>query len=234
MACGLLMREANAKSRPVRSFVRREGRMTTAQKRALANLWAIYGIDDDTTPIDQHLFGGLRDLTLEIGFGDGDTLVTMASEEPEAGFIGIDPHRPGAGRTLLQLERASIDNVRVIIGDGAQLLPQLITSASLTRVLVLFPDPWPKKRHHKRRLLNAGFLQMISEKLKLTGTLHIATDWAEYAEEILITIESTPGLVNVAGERQFAMKPQWRPTTKYERRGLKLGHRVFDIAAVRQ
>jgi tRNA (guanine-N7-)-methyltransferase len=122
----------------------------------------------------------------------------------------------------------------VIIGDGAQLLPQLITSASLARVLVLFPDPWPKKRHHKRRLLNAGFLHMISGKLKPTGTLHIATDWAEYAEEILIAIESTPGLVNVAGEGQFAIKPKWRSTTKYERRGLKLGHSVFDIAAIRK
>jgi tRNA (guanine-N7-)-methyltransferase len=228
------MGETNTKSRPVRSFVRREGRMTTAQKRALADLWATYGIDDDATPVDEHLFGGLRDLTLEIGFGDGGTLVAMASKEPEEGFIGIDPHRPGAGRTLLQLERQGIDNVRVIIGDGAQVLPQLITSASLTRVLVLFPDPWPKKRHHKRRLLNTGFLQIISDKLRPTGTLHIATDWAEYADEILIAIESTPGLVNAAGAGQFAIKPKWRPTTKYERRGLKLGHRVFDIAAIRK
>ena len=228
------MRQANTMSRPVRSFVRREGRMTTAQKRALADLWAIYGIDDDAAPVDEHLFGVPRDLTLEIGFGDGDTLVAMASEEPEGGFIGIDPHRPGAGRTLLQLERQSIDNVRVIIGDGAQLLPQLIASASLARVLVLFPDPWPKKRHRKRRLLNAGFLQMISDKLKPTGTLHIATDWVDYAEEILIAIESTPGLVNATGAGQFAIKPKWRPTTKYERRGLKLGHSVFDIAAVRK
>ena len=228
------MQKTDAMSRPVRSFVRREGRMTTAQKRALADLWAIYGIDDDTTPVDQHLFGVPRDLTLEIGFGDGDTLVAMASQAPERGFIGIDPHRPGAGRTLLQLERANIDNVRVIIGDGAQLLPKLITPASLTRVLVLFPDPWPKKRHHKRRLLNAGFLQMISDKLKPAGTLHIATDWAEYADEILIAIESAPGLVNATGAGQFAVKPNWRPTTKYERRGLKLGHHVFDIAAIRK
>jgi tRNA (guanine-N7-)-methyltransferase len=233
MAKGLLMRAADTKSRPVRSFVRREGRMTTAQKRALTDLWAIYGIDDDAAPVDEHLFGDPRDLTLEIGFGDGDTLVTMASQAPEAGFIGIDPHRPGAGRTLLQLERASIDNVRVIIGDGAQLLPQLITSASLARVLVLFPDPWPKKRHHKRRLLNVEFLQMISDKLKPTGTLHIATDWAEYAKEILVAIESTPGLVNATGAGQFAIKPNWRSTTKYERRGLRLGHEVFDIAATR-
>jgi tRNA (guanine-N7-)-methyltransferase len=228
------MKKTDTMSRPVRSFVRREGRMTTAQKRALSDLWAIYGIDDDATPVDQHLFGVPRDLTLEIGFGDGDTLVTMASEEPERGFIGIDPHRPGAGRTLLQLESQSIDNVRIIIGDGAQLLPQLITSASLTRVLVLFPDPWPKKRHHKRRLLNAGFLQMISDKLKPAGTLHIATDWAEYADEILIAIESAPGLVNATGTGQFAVKPNWRPTTKYERRGLKLGHHVFDIAVIRK
>ena len=227
------MKKADTMSRPVRSFVRREGRMTTAQKRALTDLWAIYGIDDDAAPVNEHLFGAPRDLTLEIGFGDGDTLVTMASEEPERGFIGIDPHRPGAGRTLLQLERASIDNVRMIIGDGAQLLPQLITSASLARVLVLFPDPWPKKRHHKRRLLNVEFLQMISDKLKPAGSLHIATDWAEYAEEILIAIESAPGLVNATGAGQFAIKPNWRPTTKYERRGLKLGHEVFDIAATR-
>ncbi len=220
-------------SHPVRSFVRREGRMTDAQKRALMDLWSIYGIDNHGAPLGKALFSEPRELTLEIGFGDGEALVNLAKQQPEAGFIGIDPHRPGAGRLLLQLQREGIENLRVIIGDAAELLPRLLASASLSRVLVLFPDPWPKKRHHKRRLLNVSFLQMLSTKLQHGGQLHIATDWREYAEEILTAVDIVPEIRNTAGKLQFIGRPDWRPVTKYERRGLKLGHDVFDIAATR-
>jgi tRNA (guanine-N7-)-methyltransferase len=220
-------------ARAVRSFVRREGRMTNAQKRALADLWSFYGIDEHAALLGSALFSQPRELTLEIGFGDGETLVNLAKQRPEAGFIGIDPHRPGAGRMLLQLQREGIENVRVIIGDAVELLPRLLGPASLSCVLVLFPDPWPKKRHHKRRLLNTLFLQMLSTKLKPGGHLHVATDWSEYAEEILAAIDTISYFRNNTGRLQFANRPDWRPVTKYERRGLKLGHDVFDIAATR-
>ena len=217
--------------RPVRSFVRREGRMTDAQKRALTDLWSIYGIDDHTTSLETSVFSEPRELTLEIGFGDGETLISLAKQRPAAGFIGIDPHRPGAGRLLAQLQREGIENVRVIIGDVAEQLPRLLAPASLSRVQVLFPDPWPKKRHHKRRLLKTPFLQMLSTRLKRGGHLHIATDWSEYAEEILTAVDTIPELCNTAGRLQFIDRPDWRPVTKYERRGLRLGHDVFDIEA---
>lgn len=207
--------------------------MTEAQKRALIDLSPIYSIVDDAGPFDETLFGEKRNLTLEIGFGDGETLLSMAKAAPMTGFVGIDPHRPGAGRTMLQLQREEIDNVRIVVGDAAQLLPRLIASHALTQILILFPDPWPKKRHHKRRLLSAPFLQMLTGKLKTGGTLHIATDWLEYAKEILDTIEAMPTLNNLAGRRKTSTRPAWRPITKYERRGLKLGHPVFDIAVKR-
>ncbi|MAF08098.1 MAG: tRNA (guanosine(46)-N7)-methyltransferase TrmB [Acidiferrobacteraceae bacterium] len=218
--------------RPVRSFVRREGRMTAAQKRALEKLWPVYGID-----VDRGLAGKLPAprngrVTLEIGFGDGEALLALAKQSPQGRFIGIDPHRPGAGRLLLQLEREEVENVRLIIGDAAELVPS-IESKSLTQILVLFPDPWPKKRHHKRRLLTPEFLRILGEKLQPQGGLHIATDWHEYAEEILNALDETPNLCNEAGRLAFCARPDWRPVTKYKQRGLRLGHQVFDIAGKR-
>ena len=214
----------------VRSFVRRDGRMTRAQKRALEELLPIYGID-----VDSDLAGKLppsrnRELTLEIGFGDGDTLLTLAKNNPEHCFIGIDPHRPGAGRLLLRLEREEVGNVRLVIGDAAELVPT-IDSGSLSKILVLFPDPWPKKRHHKRRLITPEFLGVLGEKLQPDGSLHIATDWEEYAEEIVNALDAIPILRNQAGHLAFSKRPDWRPVTKYEQRGLRLGHQVFDISA---
>jgi tRNA (guanine-N7-)-methyltransferase len=216
--------------RPVRSFVRREGRMTEAQKRALEQLWPIYGIDVDSGLAGQLPPSANRGLTLEIGFGDGDTLLTLAKNDPERWFIGIDPHRPGAGRLLLLLEREEVENVRLVIGDAAELVPT-IDPGSLSKILVLFPDPWPKKRHHKRRLITPEFLCILGEKLQSEGSLHIATDWHEYAEEIINALDATPSLSNEVGRFAFSERPDWRPVTKYEQRGLRLGHRVFDITA---
>ena len=206
--------------------------MTAAQKRALEKLWPVYGID-----VDRGLAGKLPAprngrVTLEIGFGDGEALLALAKQSPQGRFIGIDPHRPGAGRLLLQLEREEVENVRLIIGDAAELVPS-IESKSLTQILVLFPDPWPKKRHHKRRLLTPEFLRILGEKLQPQGGLHIATDWHEYAEEILNALDETPNLCNEAGRLAFCARPDWRPVTKYEQRGLRLGHQVFDIAGKR-
>ena len=155
--------------RPVRSFVRREGRMTEAQKRALEELWPIYGIDADPGLMGKLPPTDNGELTLEIGFGDGDTLLTLAKNNPEHCFIGIDPHRPGAGRLLLRLERENVRNVRLVIGDAAELVPT-IDPGSLSQILVLFPDPWPKKRHHKRRLITPEFLHIVGERLQPDGT----------------------------------------------------------------
>ena len=206
--------------------------MTAAQKRALEKLWPVYGID-----VDRGLAGKLPAprngrVTLEIGFGDGEALLALAKQSPQGRFIGIDPHRPGAGRLLLQLEREEVENVRLIIGDAAELVPS-IEPKSLTQILVLFPDPWPKKRHHKRRLLTPEFLRILGEKLQPQGGLHIATDWHEYAEEILNALDETPNLCNEAGRLAFCARPDWRPVTKYEQRGLRLGHQGFDIAGKR-
>ena len=216
--------------RPVRSFVRREGRMTEAQKRALEELWPIYGIDADTGLVGKLPPTDNGELTLEIGFGDGDTLLTLAKNNPEHCFIGIDPHRPGAGRLLLRLERENVRNVRLVIGDAAEFVPT-IDPGSLSQILVLFPDPWPKKRHHKRRLITPEFLYALGERLQPDGRLHIATDWCEYAEEIVNALDATPILRNQAGQLAYAERPNWRPVTKYEQRGLRLGHQVFDISA---
>ena len=218
--------------RPVRSFVRREGRMTPAQKRALEQLWPIYGIDADSDLAGKLPTPKNEGVTLEIGFGDGEALLALAKQSPQGRFIGIDPHRPGAGRLLLQLEREEVKNVRLIIGDAAEIVPS-IEPKSLRQILVLFPDPWPKKRHHKRRLLTPEFLRILSEKLQPQGGLHIATDWHEYAEEILNALDETPNLLNETGRLAFCARPGWRPVTKYEQRGLRLGHKVFDIAAKR-
>jgi len=218
--------------RPVRSFVRREGRMTPAQKRALEQLWPIYGIDADSDLARKLPAPKNEGVTLEIGFGDGEALLALAKQSPQGCFIGIDPHRPGAGRLLLQLECEEVENVRLIIGDAAEIVPS-IEPKSLRQILVLFPDPWPKKRHHKRRLLTPEFLRILSEKLQHQGSLHIATDWYEYAEEILNALDETPSLLNEAGPLACCARPDWRPVTKYEQRGLRLGHKVFDIAAKR-
>jgi tRNA (guanine-N7-)-methyltransferase len=206
--------------------------MTPAQKRALEKLWPVYGID-----ADRGLAGKLPapkngELSLEIGFGDGAALLALAKQSPDGRFIGIDPHRPGVGRLLLQLEREEVENVHLIIGDAAEIVPS-IEPKSLRRILVLFPDPWQKKRHHKRRLLTPEFLRILGEKLQSQGGLHIATDWHEYAEEIVNAIDETPNLLNEAGRLAFSARPEWRPVTKYEQRGLRLGHQVFDIAAKR-
>jgi len=206
--------------------------MTPAQKRALEKLWPIYGIDADSDLAGKLLAPNNEGVTLEIGFGDGEALLALAKQSPQGHFIGIDPHRPGAGRLLLQLEREEVENVRLIIGDAAEIVPS-IEPKSLRQILVLFPDPWPKKRHHKRRLLTPEFLRILSEKLQPQGSLHIATDWHEYAEEILNALDETSSLLNEAGQLACCARPDWRPVTKYEQRGLRLGHKVFDIAAKR-
>jgi tRNA (guanine-N7-)-methyltransferase len=216
--------------RGVRSYVRRQGRMTPGQLRAFTELMPHYGVPAGDAPLDlPALFGRRTPVTLEIGFGMGDALLEMAAAAPDRDFLGVEVHRPGIGRLLSGLEARALDNVRVVEGDAVQLLERRIADAALDRVLLLFPDPWPKKRHHKRRLLQAPFVELAARRLADGGLFHAATDWAPYAEQMREVLEACPLLVNCAGPGAYAPRPAYRPLTKFERRGMALGHAVFDL-----
>jgi tRNA (guanine-N7-)-methyltransferase len=215
---------------PVRSFVRREGRITPAQQRALSSLWPRYGFDADAPLTDSMtLFGRHAPLEVEIGCGNGDALLSMAAERVDHDFIGIEVYRPGVGKLLAGIEGAGLENVRICNRDAVEVVRDCLPPESVTRILVLFPDPWPKKRHHKRRLLQPGFVRLLAERLLPGGELLIATDWREYAEFAMEAVSGEPLLRNVCGAGQFAPRPDTRPVTKFERRGQRLGHEVFDI-----
>jgi tRNA (guanine-N7-)-methyltransferase len=221
------------KPRHVRSFVRREGRITHSQQRALDELLPRFDVPLDGTLDLDAAFGRSAPRTLEIGFGNGASLAKMASVAPEQDFLGIEVHRPGVGHLLLEIERYMLGNVRVICADAVEVLQQHLAPSCLDRVLLYFPDPWPKTRHHKRRILQPAFVELIRDRLKPGGVFHMATDWQPYAEQMLEVMEATPGFTNSAGRGEFAPKPDYRPETKFERRGLRLGHGVWDLVYVR-
>jgi tRNA (guanine-N7-)-methyltransferase len=209
--------------------VRRDGRLTPSQERALGELWPAFGIAYFEQPLDlDSVFGRAAPRVLEIGFGNGETLVEMAAADPATDFIGIEVHKPGVGHCLLCADAAGISNLRLIRHDAVEVLTQQIPDTSLRRINLYFPDPWPKKRHHKRRILQPEFLQLLSRKIEPGGTLHIATDWQNYAEQIDELIESQEGFRVSARRVHSGDEPLDRPTTKFERRGLGLGHRVWD------
>ena|SRR5579859_6329858 len=212
--------------RRIRSFVLRQGRMTTAQNRALDALLPKYSLPEG--PLDlTAVFGRDARRTLEIGFGNGDTLAELAQRHPEQDFIGAEVHRPGVGRLLNALEAGALGNVRVACEDAVQLCSGRLPDLSLDAVLIYFPDPWPKKRHHKRRLLQPEFAALLAQKLRAGGQLHFATDWKDYAEQALAVLTACPALANTAAA--YVPRPAERPATRFERRGLKLGHEVFDL-----
>jgi tRNA (guanine-N7-)-methyltransferase len=219
------------KHRPVRSFVLRQGRLTTGQQRALDTLWEHYGITAcGDAPLDlDAAFGRHAPRTLEIGFGNGAALAAMAAAHPERDYLGIEVHRPGVGALLLTLEKQGLENVRVICADAAAVLRSAIPDASLAAVHVYFPDPWPKLRHHKRRLIQAPFAELITHKLHASGYLHMATDWEDYAQHMLNVLENTPSFGNSSGPGQFSPRPAERPLTRFEQRGQRLGHQVWDL-----
>ena len=223
--------DADAPSlRGVRSFVRRQGRMTPAQRRALDELLPRYGVPLGDAPPDLvALFGRRAPVTLEIGFGMGDTLLEMAAAAPELDFLGVEVHRPGIGRLLAGLEARGLGNVRVIEGDATQVLAHMLGDGALARVLLLFPDPWPKKRHHKRRLLQPEFVALAARRLAPGGVFHAATDWTPYAEHMLEVLAACPLLENASPGGGYAARPDYRPLTKFERRGQALGHGVHDL-----
>ena len=223
-----------AHPRSIRSFVTRAGRTTAAQQRALETLWPEYGLDYRDEPLAlAALFGRDAPCTLEIGFGNGANLVALARAHPERDYLGVEVHRPGVGRLLLALEQAGLTNVRVVCHDAVEVLGRQIAAGSLTEILILFPDPWPKKRHHKRRLVQSAFVALAGRALAAGGVLRLATDWEPYALEMLACLNAAPGLRNLAADGGFVARPAERIPTRFELRGTRLGHQVWDLAFAR-
>lgn len=217
-------------TRRVRSFVRRGGRITAGQQRALERLWPRFGVAPGQDPVDlPALFGRDAPVTLEIGFGNGESLAWQAEQMPERDFIGIEVHRPGVGHLLGELERRGLDNVRIFNDDAVSVLETRIPPASLDTVQVYFPDPWHKKRHHKRRLIQPAFVRLIASRLRPGGVLHLATDWDDYATQMQTVLREAGELFESDGPQPVPERPAHRPATRFERRGEHLGHRVSDF-----
>jgi tRNA (guanine-N7-)-methyltransferase len=217
--------------RAIRSFVTRSGRTTAAQQRALEQLWPKYGVGFEARPLDlRATFAREAPCVLEIGFGNGANLVALAVQRPECNFLGIEVHRPGIGRLLLELEAGGLANVRIICHDAAEVVAAQLGEGTLEEILVLFPDPWPKKRHHKRRLIRAPFAALLASRLHVGGVLRIATDWQPYALEMLETLTAVASLENLAAGGAFVPHPDSRAPTRFEERGARLGHQVWDLA----
>jgi tRNA (guanine-N7-)-methyltransferase len=214
--------------RPVRSFVLRAGRMGPGQQRALAELGPRFLLPFQPAPLDlAATFGRSAPCVLEIGFGMGDATAQVAAAMPDTDFIGIEVHEPGVGALLKQIGERQLGNLRLLQHDAVEVLQQMIPPGALAGVHLWFPDPWHKKRHHKRRIVQPDFVELVSSRLAPGGYLHCATDWQPYAEQMLAVLSAAPGLVNTAED--YAPTPPWRPRTKFETRGLKLGHGVWDL-----
>jgi len=216
--------------RRIRSFVLRGGRLTDGQIRALEDLWPGYGIEPGTGELDfQDLFGNDHPVIMDIGFGDGESTVRMARANPAENILAVEVHRPGVGHLLLELEKHRLSNVRIACADAVEFLQNRVADASLDGARLYFPDPWPKKRHHKRRLVQAAFVAMLQRKIRPGGLLHIASDWTPYAQFMLELLEASAGFRNSAASGGFSPRPEWRALTKYELRGRRLGHNVYDL-----
>lgn len=220
--------------RKIRSFVRRQGRMTSAQASALERFWERYVIAADHAIDLDAVFGRNAPRVLEIGFGMGDALAAMALAHPEMDYLGIEVHRPGVGSLLRLAEQQSLANVRVIIADAVEVLTHHMRDDSFDAVHLFFPDPWPKQRHHKRRIVQPAFVELLRHKLKNGGRLHMATDWEDYARHMLAVMRAAPGYVNAASEGEYSPRPPARPLTRFEQRGQRLGHDVWDLVFVRR
>lgn len=220
--------------RAVRSYVLRGGRLTASQERALDTLYPTAGIPIDDSPIEpESLFGRDAPLWVEVGFGNGESLVALAASMPEINFIGIEVHRPGVGHCLHRMQEEQLSNLRVLEQDAVVALRDRLPASSVARLLVLFPDPWHKKRHNKRRLVNRDFANVVAGVLTGDGVWHLATDWEPYAEWIHEAVGDCPHFRNTAGTGCSAERPAYRLQTRFEKRGLKLGHRVQDLVFAR-
>jgi tRNA (guanine-N7-)-methyltransferase len=214
--------------RSIRSYVLRQGRMTAAQARAQHELAPLYGVPFQNAPLElARLYGRAAPKVLEIGCGMGETTAAIAAAHPGIDYLGVEVHGPGVGSLLNRIHSLGLRNVRVVQHDAVEVLEHMIAPASLDGVLIYFPDPWPKKRHHKRRLIQPAFVRLVASRMKPGATLHVATDWEDYAAQILAMLGEEPELENTA--HGYAPRPATRPETKFERRGVKLGHRVWDV-----
>lgn len=221
--------EMDKEKRRIRSFVRREGRATPGQKQAMLDIWPKRGVSPEGVLDFALLFGRVAPVVLEIGFGDGEALVDAAIREPQHDFIGAEVYSPGVGHCLLRLEQEQLGNVRLCQEDAITLLKHNIPNHSLSEIRLFFPDPWHKKKHHKRRIVDASFTRLISQKLLPGGHIHFATDWQPYADWAMEAFQRCETLENISGEGMFTPKPATRLTTKFERRGQRLGHGCWDL-----
>jgi tRNA (guanine-N7-)-methyltransferase len=224
------MSDDTQKRRPIRSYVLRTGRMTLGQQKAYDSGWQRWGLTHEDGLLDtQAAFGREGPVVLEIGFGMGQSLVEMAAAAPDKNFIGIEVHTPGVGKLLHNMDERGVDNIRVYRHDAVEVLRDCIADNSLDAVQIFFPDPWHKKRHNKRRLVQDNFVQALRAKLKVGGVLHLATDWEHYAEQMMTVLSGASGFDNQYAVGEFAPRPEHRPLTKFERRGERLGHGVWDL-----
>lgn len=224
-----MTRNSDNKHRPIRSYVIRGGRLTDSQRKAIEQHWQDYVIEFTGAVLNpDELFPHPAPLTVEIGFGMGDSLLAMAAAQPEQNFLGIEVHKPGVGKLLHGIAEQQLNNLRLICHDAKEVIQQGLPGASVDRFLIFFPDPWHKKKHHKRRIIQPPFAALLSDRLKPGGKLHLATDWEPYAEHMLEVLDAEPSLKNTNGPGQFWPSPD-RPQTKFQRRGEKLGHGVWDL-----
>ena len=216
--------------RKIQSFVRRSGRLSKAQYIGLNELWSSYGVDLSEKRLDfDKLFVSKNNVTLEVGFGNGNSLLEMAIEQSNQNFLGIEVYEAGVGRLINEANKNKLTNLKIVKDDAVEVLTNNILDNSISHFQLFFPDPWHKKKHHKRRIVQISFLDLLSKKLKNDGVVHIATDWENYAEHIMESLESHPHFKNCAGDHMYSLRPKNRPLTKFENRGQKLGHGVWDI-----
>lgn len=237
-ADSIVMNQEHRQLKSIRSFIIRGGRLTRGQQIALDKNWPEFGLEiaayqDEKLQFDK-VFELLAPTILEIGFGDGEALLEVAKNNPDKNYLGIEVHRPGVGHLLMELDKQGLNNVRIFCEDAVEVISLCIEDNSLERICLFFPDPWPKKKHHKRRLIQVDFVAMVAKKLTPGGVFHFATDWQEYAEVANEKIEASGCFKNVAGAGMFSPRPDDRPLTKFEKRGQRLGHGVWDIVMEKQ
>ena len=226
------MTQVDIKTRSIRSFVKRSGRITPAQRNAIESHWKNYGFDFNEAYID--IPPGYSGVKLEIGIGNGDALISMASADPDNLYIGIEVHEPGIGRCLNNAKQQGLENLRLISHDAIEVLQHMIRPQSLQQVMLFFPDPWHKKRHHKRRIVNADFRDLLDNCLQPGGRFHAATDWQDYAEHIAAEFLMDARFENLGDDEGYAPCPQYRPATRFQQRGIRLGHGVWDLIFVKK
>jgi tRNA (guanine-N7-)-methyltransferase len=213
----------------IRSFIRRQGRITPGQQLALDNYWAKYCLDPEADYDFARVFGHAAPLIIEIGFGNGESLAKMAAANPDTDYIGIEVHKPGVGHLMMLLDQQGLNNVRIYCHDAIEIIEHKIADNSLAGVHLFFPDPWPKKKHHKRRIVRPDFVELLVRKLKTGGYFHTATDWQNYAETMLTILSADSSINNASPAGDYCGRPEYRPLTKFEQRGLRLGHGVWDL-----